>query len=163
MLTFFPVINHWLHLMSAVIWVGGLAFQVFVFFPSRRKDAIPEAVLKSIANRFRMIVGPLIMILIVTGGINLHNRRLTAMALSPGCGTDGKPECIPAGYTTALSLKLLFVVGIISIYLFDVMVSRREGEPRESPPDGIPTVTRISLILGLLTIFMAAMLRHWRF
>ncbi|HET6370580.1 MAG TPA: hypothetical protein VFG95_05245 [Nitrospiria bacterium] len=163
MLTFFPVINHWLHLMSAVIWVGGLAFQVFVFFPSQRKDAVSEPVLKSIANRFRMIVGPLIMILIVTGGINLHNRRLAAMARSPGCGTDGKPECIPAGYTTALSLKLLFVVGIISIYLFDVMNSRREGEPRKSPADGIPTVTRISLILGLLTIFMAAMLRHWQF
>lgn len=160
---FFPVINHWLHLLSVVLWIGGLAFQVFVFFPAvRGKNLITESALRAIANRFRFIVGPLILVLIVTGGINLHFRRLAVQAHSPECSTDTNPECIATGYTSALALKLLFVVGIISLYLFDVMVSRRQEEPSEIPPDGVPTSARISLILGLLTIFMAAMLRQWR-
>jgi hypothetical protein len=161
---FFPVVNHWIHLVSAILWVGGLAFQVFVFFPVlQKKKLLSEAMARAITDRFRLIVGPLVILLIVTGGINIHSRRLAAKALAPECGTDGQPECIPAGYTSALSLKLLFVVGIISIYLFDVMVSRRQAEPKELPPDGVPPPTRISLILGILVIFMAAMLRHWRF
>jgi hypothetical protein len=161
---FFPVVNHWIHLISAVLWVGGLAFQVFVFFPAlQKKKLLSAGVAQAIAGRFRLIVGPLIFLLIVTGGINIHSRRLAAKALSPNCGTDGQPECIPTGYFSALSLKLLFVVGIVSIYLFDVMVSRRREEPKEVPLDGVPPSTRISLILGLLAIFMAAMLRHWRF
>ncbi len=160
---FFPVINHWLHLLAVVLWIGGLAFQVFVYFPALRgQNPISEPILRAIANRFRFIVGPLIFVLIITGGINLHFRRLALKALSPECSTDGNPECISAGYTSALALKLLFVVGIISLYLFDVMVSRRQEEPAEIPPDGIPKTVRISLILGLFAIFLAAMLRQWR-
>jgi hypothetical protein len=161
---FFPVVNHWIHLASAILWVGGLAFQVFVLFPVlQKKKLLSDALVRAITDRFRLIVGPLIILLIVTGGINIHSRRLAAKGLAPDCGTDGRPECIPAGYTSALSLKLLFVVGIISIYLFDVMVSRRRDEPKEMPADGVPSPTRVSLILGILVIFMAAMLRHWRF
>lgn len=160
---FFPVVNHWIHLIAAVIWVGGLAFQAFSFFPSLRgKEAISEGTLRTISDRFRLIVGPLILILIVSGGINIQSRRMAAKALMPECNTDGNPECIPAGYTTALALKLLFVVGIISLYLFDVMVSRRQEKGFQPTPDGIPVSTRFSFILGVLIIFMAAMLRHWR-
>ena len=160
---FFPVINHWLHLVSAVLWVGGLGFQVFAFFPALRAQSIfPENLVRAVLDRFRLIVGPLIVILLITGGINIHSRREAWKALSPNCGTDGQPECVPVGYTSALFLKLLFVVGIVSLYLFDVMVWRRQGEVKHLPPDGVPVTTRISLILGILVIFMAAMLRHWR-
>jgi|SRR5579863_4286983 len=161
---FFPVINHWLHLVSAILWIGGLGFQVFAFFPMlRAQNVFPESLVRLIVNRFRLIVGPLIVILIVTGGINIHSRREAAKVLAPNCGTNGNPECIPAGYTSALALKLLFVVGLVSIYLFDVMVSRRPDAVKELPADGVPVTTRVSLILGLLVIFMAAMLRHRRF
>jgi len=32
-----PILNHWLHLISAVIWIGGLAFLVMAVTPGLKK------------------------------------------------------------------------------------------------------------------------------
>ena len=37
-----PIVNHWLHLLSAVIWIGGLAFIVMAVKPGLREAALPK-------------------------------------------------------------------------------------------------------------------------
>ncbi|MBI3603331.1 MAG: hypothetical protein HY205_02650, partial [Nitrospirae bacterium] len=46
-----PIINHWLHLLSAIIWIGGLAFLVMVVTPGLR-TAVPQDLVKPIADTF---------------------------------------------------------------------------------------------------------------
>ena len=55
-----PILNHWLHLMSAVIWIGGLAFLVMAVTPGLR-TAVPKEFVKPITDafykRYKRVVG----------------------------------------------------------------------------------------------------------
>ena len=42
--TLLPIINHWFHLLSAVIWIGGLAFLVMAVTPGLQKAVSKEQV-----------------------------------------------------------------------------------------------------------------------
>jgi len=81
--TFIPIINHWLHLVSAVIWIGGLAFLVIAVTPGL-KAAVAKDQVKPITDAFyqhyKKVAGILLMVLLFTGGINLHylNQVVTA-------------------------------------------------------------------------------------
>ena len=80
---FIPIINHWLHLVSAVIWIGGLAFLVIAVTPGL-KAAVAKDQVKPITDAFyqhyKKVAGILLMVLLFTGGINLHyvNQAVTA-------------------------------------------------------------------------------------
>lgn len=49
--TLIPIINHWFHLLSAVIWIGGLAFLVMAVTPGLKqavaKDQIKPLLMRS--------------------------------------------------------------------------------------------------------------------
>ena len=42
-----PIVNHWLHLVSAVVWIGGLAFLVMAVTPGL-KTAVPKEYIKPV-------------------------------------------------------------------------------------------------------------------
>jgi putative copper export protein len=154
-MNFFAVLNHWLHLISVVIWVGGAAFQVFVAAPLLKTGDPSYNFLKGINKRFRRIVGPLLFILVVTGGINF------------GVRSKGY-EFVPSGYISALGVKVFLFVAIASLYFFGVLRSRYKDEEEEEPRGNQPTLpefvsTRLTLIIGLIIIFLASMLRQWKF
>ncbi len=70
-----PIVNHWLHLVSAVIWIGGLAFLVLSLTPVLQA-VVPRELLKPVAEglhrRYNKIVGLILVVILFTGGINLH-------------------------------------------------------------------------------------------
>ena len=70
-----PIINHWFHLLSAVIWIGGLAFLVMAVTPGLEK-AVPKDQIKPITDIFyrhyKKVAGILLVVLLFTGGVNLH-------------------------------------------------------------------------------------------
>ena len=74
-MNFSAVLNHWLHLISAVIWIGGSAYQVFVLAPLLQSGDTPLETLLATAKRFRQISLVALMTLVVTGGINHGIRR----------------------------------------------------------------------------------------
>ncbi len=37
-----PIVNHWLHLMSAILWIGGLGLLMMAVVPSLRKSVPGE-------------------------------------------------------------------------------------------------------------------------
>ena len=81
--TLIPIVNHWFHLLSAVIWIGGLAFLVMAVTPGLQK-AVAREQIKPITDVFyqhyKKVAGILLVILLFTGGINLHyvNQVLTS-------------------------------------------------------------------------------------
>ena len=47
-----PIVNHWLHLMSAVIWIGGLAFLVMAVGPGLKEGSVPKEYIRPISDAF---------------------------------------------------------------------------------------------------------------
>jgi putative copper export protein len=153
-LRFFPVFNHWLHLASVVFWIGGLAFQVFILSPFLQRGNPTYAFLEKISKRFRLVVGPLLLVLVVTGGINFHFRW------------EGYNEDLPAGYISALGVKVFLLATAASLYFFGLLKSdpeeKERGEKEAEPaiPDLI--YAKLTLAIGVVMIFLAAMLRQWK-
>ncbi len=157
-----PIINHWLHLMSAVIWVGGLAFLVMAATPAL-KTAVPKEYVKPISDvfykRYRRVVGILLLVILFTGGINLHYVSLL-MISQTGTGVSEN-----AKYLTIFFIKLALVLGLLTVYLYTVIFKTEQTgeetseEKEEQFQEPIP-FQRAALWMGLLIILCAAALKH---
>ena len=161
----FPIINHWLHLMSAVIWIGGLAFLVLALTPALR-TAVPREYVKPLADtiykHYRTVVGYLLVLTLFTGGINLH--YMSQMMLSQ----TGEGISANAKYLTILFIKLSLVLGVATIYLYTVIFRIEETgdetieEQEELLREPIP-FQRVALWMGVFIILCAAALKFLHF
>jgi len=157
---FFAIINHWVHLMSAVIWIGGLAFLVMSVTPALRK-AVPKEylrpVLDAISTRYRKIVGVLMAVILMTGGINLH--FISQMMLSQtGSGISNSPK-----YLTVLFIKLTLVLGIVTLFLYTfIFKSEPATEDTEEELEAVP-FQRVAFWMGILIILCAAAMKYLHF
>jgi uncharacterized membrane protein len=160
-----PILNHWFHLLSAVIWIGGLAFIVMALTPALR-TAVPREFVKPLTDviykRYRNVVGILLFIILFTGGLNLH--FISQMMLSQtGLGISNNPK-----YLTVLFIKLALVLGVATIYLYTVIfkieptgdetAEEKEEQVREPVP-----FQRAALWMGLFIILCAAALKYLHF
>jgi len=142
-------LNHWIHLMSAVMWVGALAFVVMTLIPALREKWPKESVenlSKAIQARYYRITGVLVALVLLTGGLNVRFVR-TDSVVSKGLGSQ---------WMVLFGVKMALVVGIISIYLLSLLY---KGEPLSENKNSIPWA-RPSFILGVLIVLTAAFLRH---
>ena len=99
----------WLHLLAAMIWIGGLVFQVLVVFPTLARTTPTGERLRfalSLEARFRVILWPAVGMVLFTGLVNLMNvwyaTVVTAGSISPM-------------FIPLLSVKLGLVVGMITV------------------------------------------------
>ena len=157
---FFAIINHWVHLMSAVIWIGGLAFLVMSVTPALRKVVPKEylrPVLDAISTRYRKIVGILMAVILMTGGINLH--FISQMMLSQtGSGISNSPK-----YLTILFIKLTLVLGIVTLFLYTfIFKSEPATEDTEEELEAVP-FQRVAFWMGILIILCAAAMKYLHF
>jgi putative copper export protein len=157
-----PIVNHWLHLVSAVIWIGGLAFLVMSLTPTLQ-TAVPRELVRPIAEglqkRYNRIVGIVLVVILFTGGINLHyvNRLLVSQT------GEGIPH--HTQYLMIFFVKLLLVLGILTLYLYNVIFKEdpkaevSEEDKAEQFKEPIP-FQRAALAIGLFIILCAAALKH---
>jgi putative copper export protein len=139
-------INHWLHLMSVILWVGGLGFLLMVGTPALREQPqheIRDEIRMRFHRRFQRLVGPLVVTLLITGGLNVFF-------------VHEELKSFTRAWMMFLGVKLALVTGLISAYLLHLM---------HKPPEDQKTLAEIpwlrpSFILGLLIVLMAAYLRH---
>lgn len=157
-----PIINHWFHLLSAIIWIGGLAFLVMVVTPGLR-TAVPQDLVKPIADtfyrNFKRIVGIILVVILFTGGINLHYVN-QLMLSQTGTGVAGN-----AKYLTVFFIKLFLVLGVMTLFLYTILfktdatseetVEEKEEQLREPVP-----FQRAALWMGLFIVLCAAALKH---
>ena len=151
-----PILNHWLHLLSAVIWIGGLAFLVMAVTPGLQK-AVSKEQIKPITDVFyqhyKKVAGILLVVLLFTGGINLHyvNQVVTSQT---GTGLQHH-----AKYLIVFFIKLFLVLCLLTLFLYTVIFKSddeaEEGETYEAIP-----YQRAALWMGFFIILCAAAMKH---
>ena len=140
----FKILNFWVHLMSAFIWIGGVIFSSLVLLPAAQKHLNKEtrgAFLRQIHVRFQKISGVFVTLLLVTGGINIHFAKQVRGPLS-------------GIYFNALMAKIFFFAILLTFYLLHLK-ELGNRKPLEHFP-----FQEATLVLGVLIILMAAMLKH---
>lgn len=140
-------IIHWLHLVGAIFWIGGNAYQVFILMPFLKQGKPPREILQKMSKRFIVISSVLLVILVVTGGLNFSFRAAGV-------------EEIPPGYVSALAIKVFLLVAMASILVFGFIRPVDEEEDTPVPSMRYP---KVSLAFGVIIVFIAAMLRQWHF
>ena len=142
----FAALNHWIHLLAAVIWVGGLAFIVMSLTPSLRESLSEEsttALFQNIRRRYYRMTGVFLTLLLITGGLNVH-------FVSQEMGSATKLWVIIMG------IKLALVTAFGSIYLMNVLYRNNPVEQG----DYAVSFANVSFVLGVFIILCAAFLRY---
>ena len=157
-----PIFVHWLHLLSGVIWIGGLAFLVMAVTPGLR-TAVPKEYIKPITETFyrqyKRVVGVILVVVLFTGGINLHYVSLGMIA------RNGEGISHNAQYLTVFFIKLGLVLGVLTVYLYTILFKNdptgeeTNEEKEEMIYEPIP-FQRGSLWMGVFIILCAAAMKH---
>jgi hypothetical protein len=110
----------------------------------------------SFYQRYQKIVGGLMLIILITGGINIVyvNRLMKA--------NNGEGFTNP--YIIALGIKLFFVMCLMTLFLYNIIFPPDPGEKtkageEELDPEGVPFL-RPALWFGIFIVLMAATLKH---
>src|SRR4029078_8310348 len=114
-------VNHWIHLISVVTWVGGILFFSHILMPSIKKNLPKEqadVVLFETYRKFLKMTRILIILIAITGGLNFHFvKQLSG------------PEGLNPRWVHAFMLKISLVSILATVFLLNLM-SVRPG------PDG---------------------------
>ena len=157
-----PIVNHWLHLVSAVVWIGGLAFLVLAVTPALQKS-VPKEYVKPLTDAFyryyKKVVVILVVVILATGGINVHYiNQLMVSQVGIGIANNGK-------YLIIFFIKLSLVLGVMTLFLYTVMFRTEEtGEETEEEKadhirEPIP-FQRAALWMGIFIILCASAMKH---
>ena len=113
----FLLVVRWLHLLSAVAWVGGSLFYLLVLRPALRSSPGPATDFSTAAaTEFRALVNICLVVLLVTGVILALDRL-----------TEGVVE---APYVVTLGVKV-----VLSVWMFlQVQAQRRRSRVLEAFP-----------------------------
>ncbi len=149
----------WLHLLSAIAWIGGMLFLSLVLAPLvRRRTAAPEfaALFRSAARRFRFVVWAAVAALVSTGFILLSQRGLSIVD--------------PTGWPAIVRVKLGLVALLVALTAtHDLALGPRVGEIAAIPESarlawehmvvrGASWLPRLALLLALAVIASAVVL-----
>ncbi len=123
---FVELIIRWIHLVAAIVWIGGIFFSVSVTTPVLKKclpafDSIQHTV--AIRNRLRHIIRFTIHILLITGAMN---------AFIVGLNTQ---MTFPLNYVIDFVIKLAFVGLMTLFHSLHIAVFNRRLETASTNPD----------------------------
>jgi putative copper export protein len=147
----------WLHLLSAVVWVGGLLFFVLVATPTLTQAiSVRERVRigLSLEVRFRYVMWPAVGVVLFTGLINVM-QVLYATSVAGGR--------IPSLFVRVLGIKLALVLLMVVIQAVQQLVIRpqrlallgRVPLHAEMLPVALVKLQRLSQSLHILTLCVA--------
>lgn len=147
---------HWLHLMAAVAWMGGMVFTAFVMAPILRKQMAPSLRLPLIRDagvRFKYMEWACLGILFSTGFYKLYER-------------GPWDQVFEGDFGRILLVKLILAAGMLVLSFLHSFVW---GPGLSLAAPGSPEYSRllwrlsfwarVNLALGLAVIFCAALLR----
>ena len=94
----------WLHLLAAVVWIGGMVFLSLVLVPVLKQGPFAAQrglLIKTAAGRFRAVVWGAVFVLLATGPLLAMNR--------------GLPLSVPAGWPSVFSMKIFLVTILLAL------------------------------------------------
>ena len=146
----------WVHMLAAVVWVGGMVFNLFVVRPSMGVVDLPQRLklADNILRRFIPVVWISVGLLVFTGFLMTLKRVASFEIL------------LKTGYGNILILKL----GVVAVMISIVALIRYSLLPRfESLIDSqssdlknvlgqMVTLVKVNLVLGVLVLLLAELL-----
>ena len=154
----------WLHILAAVIWVGGTIFISLALVPAIRRPefrASGLALIRFTAHRFRWAAWLCFVIFIATGIFNLLYRGMNFELMGQALFWRG-----PFGSTLAIKLSVVVLILAISA-LHDFHIGPRAAAAWEKAPNAPETLrlrklavhcARLNLLLALLAVALGVML-----
>jgi uncharacterized membrane protein len=156
-----------IHLLAAIVWLGGMFFIAIVMVPVLRSLEPPQKrieVLSSTARRFRMVGWIALLVLLVTGVFNAMNRGVTLKMISTGA-------IFSTHFGKMLTLKVVLVLLMLVLSaVHDFIMGPRLVEliSSSSNPDLSPRIksyrkyvswlARVNALLGIMIVACAVML-----
>lgn len=153
-----------IHILSAIFWIGGMLFTVAVLVPASRHQLLANKkgqFFSLVGQKFSRISWILFLILIITGITNLLTRGYKLGDLVTSTFWNGN-------FGNALFIKLhLFGLVLILSGIHDFYAGPKAAELMDSHPDDSKTKTfrklsswigRINLVLGMGILFYAMQL-----
>ena len=128
------VLMRWLHSVAAIIWIGAVAFELFVVLPAYAGSP-PAPVREAVDGAMREIIQTSLVVFLVSGAI------LTFERLSRGAAGSG--------YVALLGLKL-----VLAIAMYQVAFRFRRAEGRRRVVG-----LRWVIGLGFVIVLLAAALK----
>jgi putative copper export protein len=151
-------INHWLHLSAAALLVGGMIFLDAILRPVLGRSSPISGIGKfsnDIHDRFRIYVGILIVVLIITGIFNSIDGIMSATETS-----------LSSGYKTIIRIKVLLAVCLFIIYGVNAFLIKENKAEEDcsclvKPPVYKKILQVFALVLVFAILFLAASLRFY--
>lgn len=159
---------HWLHLLAAIAWVGGITYLVFVFFPIFPSvDPVARAQLAPrLVRRFLVLVWSAAAVLLITGFYRVL--AVQHMTTATSWLHNG-----PYGHTLMTKLFLYLLMVGLAVHINFILYPRLRSHMQEHTASAAPTActvcarlmqkTRRMMWIGwgmsLLVVFLAARLR----
>src|SRR5829696_2525913 len=158
------LLSVWLHLLAAVVWIGGMVFLVLVLVPvSRRAEfrGSAPALIHHLGVRFRAVGWACLGLLVVSGVVNLAYRGYTWFDLGSGRLWQG-----PIGHILGATLLLVGVILLVSA-LHDFGLGPRATRLLQADPTSVAArrgrrqaswLGRLTLVLALVVVALGIML-----
>lgn len=146
------LISLWLHLLAAVIWIGGIATILFVVLPSARTALGGETakLMGTVSKRFTPMANISIFLLVVTGIVMiLLNRQ------APWTGTTGIAWSFP------FVIKLLLILIMIMVHFYRNLVlapkiARTLSEAQKGSLQRFSlSLVKANFSMGLVVLFLS--------
>lgn len=158
------LLSVWIHILSAVVWIGGMFFIILVLIPIFRRPEyrnIYSKLFHLVGTRFRWIGWISLILLILTGSINLAYRGYNFSDLWSGRVFQGS-------FGHILFYKLIFVILILILsVLHDFWIGPRATSLALSNPASLESlrfrrtaswIGRINFLLALIIVAFGIML-----
>jgi uncharacterized membrane protein len=155
-------LNVTLHVLAALLWLGGMFFFALVGAPVLRAvepPALRAQLFRQLGERFRTIGWAAIGVLVVTGVLNLHFRGMLA------ADVWGSPEFWGSRLGQALGWKLGAVTVMIVISgVHDFLAGPAAGRLTAGTPEAVAArkraawLARVNALVGLVIVFAAVRL-----
>ena len=149
------LINHWLHLSAAALLVGGMIVLVANLRPVIGRSSSVSGIgtfANDVHERFRIYVGILIGVLIVTGILNSVDGIMSAADAG-----------FSSGYKTVIRIKIILAVCLFVIYGINAFLIKEEKTDQDcscliQPPVHKTILQVIALVLVFVILFLAVLL-----
>lgn len=134
----------WLHVLAAMTWVGGMIVFVVALMPivRRQDEAVRTAFFEAFGRRFRTVSWICLVILAVTGVVNLWMR-----GVRPDDVLRPEWRASPFGHLVLLKLSLVGLAVVMSA-LHERAIARRHAR----------WLGRLTLVVGVAIVAVAVLL-----
>ncbi len=146
------LILYWLHLVATVVWIGGIAFILFILIPKTKEILRQDAgkLIGEVSKRFKLFADWSIILLIITGiGLSVINKGST------------QPDDPVSYYNLLLIIKHVFVLMMVLIHLYRNFVLTKKIANEQKPTHKI-TLQKLSLnlvkivfVCGLIVLLLS--------